>query len=147
MSRQCAAERAGALRDAAGWLERERIAFDCGVTAAGSALDSALERRISLAVDRAARHERARVLALAARLRTALGRPFSLGVERELEALLAAHADAPRGDVAWLEQSLAVVARSLVCARRDRHAQVVSIVVFGPTGENRRRASDHSMTS
>jgi superfamily II DNA or RNA helicase len=139
-----AAEAEHALRQATTWLERESISLDCGVHdgLGASPLDVAIERRIARVLLRAPRHERARVLARAARLRDGLGSPRSLGAERELEALLASRAEHALDDVEWLERSLSVVERAPARERtRSGSPRVVALVLLGPSQADRRPAS------
>jgi superfamily II DNA or RNA helicase len=131
MARGCApADAERALEEALTWLERERVARECGVVGLTSAVDDALERRITRAARRAPRHERARVLALSTRLRAMLGRARSLGAERELELLMATHAGQADGDLAVLQQSVAVAQRSVRRTNPEELPRVVALIVF-----------------
>jgi superfamily II DNA or RNA helicase len=125
-------ERAAALGEAAGWLERERLTLDCGVHDGTSTLDAVLERRIAGVLARVPRHQRVRLLALATRLRGGLGRPRPLGAERELEMLLAMHSERRIVDAEWLARSVGVIDRIPARARDAEPPRVVALVVFGP---------------
>jgi hypothetical protein len=132
-ARACApADAERALAEAREWLERELVARECGVVELTSTVDHALERRIARALRRAPRHERAKLLALSTRLRQMLGWPRPLGAERELECLMATHAEGTDGDVAVIERSLAVALRSVQRTKSAEMPRVVALIVFGP---------------
>lgn len=126
------AQGARALAEAREWLERERLTRDCGFVDVTSPVEDALERRLTRVVRRAPRHERANVLTLAAQLRDLLGQPRSLGAERDLAQLMAAHAEDPCSDVAWLERSLAVATRTTRRGGPSRAPCITALIVFGP---------------
>lgn len=136
----CAMEGETALVEAREWLARERLASECGIIENALPLQSALERRMSAGVRDVSRHERPAALALAVRLRDALRHAPSLGAERELEQLLAAHAHGEIGTLQWLERSSDVANRRSVLASA-REVDVVAIIVFG--GETTDQCSDH----
>jgi superfamily II DNA or RNA helicase len=128
----CPTDAVSALSEVHAWLEREQLSRDCGFTGSVSAIDDAVARRIARALHRAPRHHRAKVLALATHLRTMLGRPRSLGAERELESLLAAGDDNAHDDVLWFERSIAVAGRRTTRAPGNGTPQVAALIVFGP---------------
>ena len=127
-----ATETLSALSELRAWLEREQVSRVCGVADLRSAVDDAVARRIARVLCRAPRHERANVLPLATQLRAVLGRPRSLGAERELESLLAACGEHGHDDVQWLERSLAVARRSVRRTRDEEMPRVAALIVFGP---------------
>jgi len=120
-----------ALAQAREWLAHQRLVRDCGVVPHAAPLQEALERRIAAILRHVPRHERPRAVALAARLRDALRRAPSLGAERELEQLLAAHAHAELASMDWLERSCAVATRRAVSLASSHDPHVVALVVFG----------------
>ena len=125
-------ERAAAVREAARWLEHEQVALDCGVHDGAGTLDAALQRGIAGVLARAPRHARVRLLALAARLRGGLARPRPLGAERELETLLAMHAEHRIIDVEWLARSIGIIDRAPLRSGEAEPPRVVALVVLGP---------------
>lgn len=125
-------ERAAALGESARWLKHERVALDCGVHDGAGTPDAALERRIARVLARAPRHARVRLLALATRLRRGLGRPRPLGAERELEALLAMHAEHRIVDAEWLARSVGIIDRTPSRSSEAEPPRVVALVVLGP---------------
>ena len=126
------AERAVALAEAARWLERERVALDCGVRGGASAIDAALDRRAATVLSRAPRHARAGLLHLATRLREGLGRTRPLGAERELHTLLGMHADRRLTDSEWFARSIGVIDHEPARARESELVRVVALIVLGP---------------
>jgi hypothetical protein len=124
-------ERVRALAEAADWLEHERIALACGVQEGASPVDAVLERHVARVVHRAPRHQRAMFLRLAARLRATLGGPRPLGAERELEALLQAHATGAINDVECLERSITVAARHPARSVRSDAPWLAALIVLG----------------
>ena len=125
-------ERAAALGEAAGWLERERVTLDCGVHDGTATLDVVLERRTAGVLARVPLHRRVRLLALATRLRGSLGRSRPLGAERELEMLLAMHSERRIVDAEWLARSVGVIDRMPARASEAEPPRVVALVVLGP---------------
>lgn len=128
-----------ALADAEAWLERERLTFACGIRDDAPALDAAIERRIARVLARAPRHARARLHAVAARLRDSLGRSRSLGADRELERLVAMHADRRLGDDEWLTRSLGETDRAPARLAGSEAPRVVALIVLGPAPGGRAR--------
>ena len=134
----------GTLLEVRAWLERERVSRDCGVDEPWSAIDNLLARRIERVVRRVPRHARANSVALATTLRGHLGRPRSLGAERELAKLVVAHADDLHGDAVWLEHSLAVVTRAGGRALPPRVPDVAALIVFALADAGSRVGADLS---
>lgn len=134
-------ERESALAQAREWLAHQRLVRDCGVVPHAAPLQEALGRRIAAVLRHAPRHERPRVLALAARLRDALRRAPSLGAERELERLLAAQAQAELTCMDWLERSCAVATRRAVTLASSHDHDVIALIVFG--GGETDQCNDH----
>jgi superfamily II DNA or RNA helicase len=113
------------------WLATERVAQDCGLLDGREPLVAAFERRMARIVRSVPRHERAAVTELAHRLRDALRIPASLGVERELSALLAGAA--AESGLGFLRDALAVVGGVHgSTASREHWARMVALVLFGP---------------
>jgi hypothetical protein len=110
------------------WLGSERLAAECGRTPASGTLDVALDRRVARSIERAPRHLRAAVAALAAPLIVAAGAPRSLGAERALRRLL----DESGGDVgaAWLGRIADLAAASARPTQR-RVPHVVTLIALG----------------
>ncbi len=130
-----AAEGRSSLAEAREWLAQQGLVRDCGIVAHAAPLQAALEHRISMILRRVPRHERARAVTLAARLREALRHAPSLGTERELQRLLASHARAEITAIDWLERSFVVAtARSTTLASR-RDPEVVALIAFGRGGD------------
>jgi superfamily II DNA or RNA helicase len=128
-------ERAAALTEAAAWIERERLAFACGMRDEAPALDTAIERRLASVLAHAPRHARARVHDFATRLRRQLGRSRPLGAERGLEMLLAMHGDHRLDDLEWLVRSIAVTARVPLRRADAEPPRVVALIVLGRGSE------------
>ena len=117
------------------WIAHARLESDCGLVEQRLPLYDALERRMTAANRRAPRHQRPLILALASRLRDGLRRPPSLGMERELERLLAMHARGTVTTMEWLEQSVDVATRRATLRPRGEASHVVAAIVFGePAG-------------
>lgn len=126
-----AGESVRALEEATEWLRREALTLACGMTGDASPLDAEIERRIARALARVPRHSRAHMLESAGHLRGALGRPRSLGAERELQSLMTAYVDDARSDAEWLARSLIVVQRGPARQMRSAPLRVVALIVFG----------------
>jgi hypothetical protein len=124
------AEGESALAEARQWLASEQLARDCGIVVHALPLHEALRRHTAASLRDVPRHERTAALALAGRLRDALRQAPSLGAERELEGLLAAHARGDLTGVEWLQLSCNVATRRAALAS-PRDAEVVAIIVFG----------------
>ncbi|MFL5608684.1 MAG: helicase-related protein [Gemmatimonadaceae bacterium] len=117
-----------AVRDAQRWLDAEDISRACGLSAARTILGDRLERRIAQAVRDASRHERAGLVALAARLRSALRQSRSLGAEHELDVLVA-EPFARETSARWLASAIQVAERNARQAER-RPTRLVALIVF-----------------
>ena len=125
-------ERMRALAEAGEWLERERLVRACGVHESASPMDAVMERCVARVVHRAARHQRAALLGLAARLRDTLGGPRPLGAERELATLLEAHTTSDITHTEWLERSINVTSRHTARYVESDAPQVAALIVLGP---------------
>lgn len=80
---------AAVVNDAKQWIERQLAASDAGDSPSGrSALAGRIGARLARCLARCPRHERSRYGQRIAALRLRLQRPFTLGVEREIEELL-----------------------------------------------------------
>ena len=132
-ARTCHAdERASSLAEVRTWLEHERITLACGMGHEGSPLDAAMERHIARLLTHTPRHARARLLDLAAELRARLGKSRPLGAERELEQLIAMHADHLLDDAEWLARSLRVTEHAPARIGGSEAPRVVALIALGP---------------
>ena len=123
-------EATAAIRAAQRWVDAECVARTCGLSVARTILDDHLDRCIAHAVRAAPRHERAEIVALAARLRDALRLPRSLGAEHELAVLVVAPLS-DCGATRWLAAALDVAERG-AARPRSSGSTIVAVIILGP---------------
>ena len=110
------------------WTRRDWARRSCGLENVDTPMRRRALRAIDAAVSRAARHRRSAVLAAAASVRSGLAGPLPLGLERALDALVAA--DDREG---WLERAVGLVGRRPPTARPGaaRPPDVRALILFG----------------
>lgn len=124
-----AAELQRAMRDARDRLVRDATASACGSATPDSAVRSAVVRRITELVASAPRHLRPGVVSHAAAVRRACAQPLSLGLERELDTLMAATAT---GDVRFAERAAALLASAPASDHRSApDDSLVALILLG----------------
>ena len=122
-------ERDACLADCRRRIALRRLLRECGGESMAGALQSDAERRISRAIERAPRHERAATAYLAKRLRDALHLPRPLGAERAIRAMIE-RADVENG-TEWLAEAVELACATPPRGRASDDPRVVAMLVFG----------------
>jgi hypothetical protein len=110
-------------------LDAEALARMCGRDDERPELMAAVDRRIAKTLRDAARRERATIAAIGQLLRMFVSVPRALGLERALLQLLERPHDP--GDVSWLRDTEALMAREQPRRSHDRDPRMVALIVLG----------------
>jgi hypothetical protein len=121
------------LAAVARWLREEHTARECGLGEVRTPTQRDVERILARLLRVAPRHERANAIALASELRARLRSPLSLGIERELRALVGRRTgDIPSGALGWLAEAVQATHRSTAPTNRaSAPVRPLAVILFG----------------